>query len=526
MSLSWRRRRKPWPTFLLLLAIAISARSLITIAAATASRPSPIAMATPSTFCVHHQHSTSRIRHAIRPCPERSHKRRDSQPQQESEAKMVINYTCHASNDDECAKVQSLLAKASEIITSVLKFETPVHVNASYLPFCQKLGQCQDSSGTVSTGQAYPSVSYLMQEENSIRMYPQALLKQYTNLSAQVDWYEYDMNAQFNSEIDWYFEDDANSIDKDKTDLLLTIIHELIHGLGFVSAWSDDTHERFSIYDPEMKKFLTPMPLDPPNELPDVSAAVNSESGVQPFWGFVDFPLDKFFYAHNKVHLAGVTKLLNQWGDGNVMFATILDMVNAWVGDTNFREQAEKLYRSATTRGDITIVIDDEQVMVMETSLAPFQDGSSLTHADESAYASTADYLMCYSAMRGVSLADLSKIHKLGPIGPSLVRIMAAMGYHIQSSYNNGSIPQTVQSNITFWVPPIDLVGTSTNPSPAVSVNANGPAHIPSASATPSSSSSLLSACCTELPLLLCLFSTFVFFSVSNSHSSLAPLIP
>ena len=56
------------------------------------------------------------------------------------------------------------------------------------------------------SGQAYPAVSYLMQEGNTTRMYPQALLKQYHDLAEGVDWYEYDMNAYFNSEITWYYE--------------------------------------------------------------------------------------------------------------------------------------------------------------------------------------------------------------------------------------------------------------------------------------------------------------------------------
>ena len=63
-------------------------------------------------------------------------------------------------------------------------------------------------------GQAYPAVSYLMQKQSSpnnnganiTSMYPQALLKQYDNLPKQPNWTAYDMNAQFNSQIDWYFE--------------------------------------------------------------------------------------------------------------------------------------------------------------------------------------------------------------------------------------------------------------------------------------------------------------------------------
>ncbi|KAI8140835.1 hypothetical protein BJV82DRAFT_542310 [Fennellomyces sp. T-0311] len=458
MYLSWRRQT--WPTLLLLLVFAIGGRS--------------------SPLCVEHHHShAAPIRHAIRTCPERSVERRAA-PASEM---LVIDFACIGSSDADCNKVASLLAKAGGYITSVLAFKTPVHVNASYLSFCKDLGQCTKRDGTIGTGQAYPAVSYLMQEGEATRMYPQALLKQYKNLPSDVDWYSYDMNAQFNSEIKWYFEDDSKPIAKDETDLLNTIIHELIHGLGFVSAWSDDTYERFSRYDPRAKKFLTPMPLNPPNELPEVSESMESDSGVQPFWGFVEFPFDKYLHVNN-VPLTDVTAALNKWGDGNVMFATIVDMVNAWDDDQVFRKRAEDVYRAATQRGGITLVIDNEAVLMMESSLDPFQDGSSLAHVDRTAYVNTDEFLMIYNAQRGVSLSDMMHVYKLGPLGPSLVQVMASMGYDIQPSYNATAI--TIQPNLTFWEPPMDLVGTASNPTPVVSVNADGPAHIPTES--PSSS--------------------------------------
>lgn len=41
--------------------------------------------------------------------------------------------------------------------------------------------------------------------DNMTRMYPQAMLKQFDNLPAEPQWSEYDIKAQFNSEVDWYF---------------------------------------------------------------------------------------------------------------------------------------------------------------------------------------------------------------------------------------------------------------------------------------------------------------------------------
>lgn len=64
-----------------------------------------------------------------------------------------------------------------------------------------------DVGGAV--GQAYPTVSYLMTDptDNVTRMYPQAILKQYIHqLPGQPEWTTYDISAQFNSDVQWYFE--------------------------------------------------------------------------------------------------------------------------------------------------------------------------------------------------------------------------------------------------------------------------------------------------------------------------------
>lgn len=42
--------------------------------------------------------------------------------------------------------------------------------------------------------------------DNMTRMYPQALLKQYRNLKERPQWAPFDINAKFNSDINWYFD--------------------------------------------------------------------------------------------------------------------------------------------------------------------------------------------------------------------------------------------------------------------------------------------------------------------------------
>jgi hypothetical protein len=120
--------------------------------------------------------------------------------------KLTFDLICTA-NDDVCANVKATVSMAAEIISTVFQFEMPLIINASYFSFCQKYGDCHPDSKMASIGQAYPSISYIMvdQTDNMTRMYPQPLLKQYTKLRVKPNWLYYDINAQFNNEIHWYF---------------------------------------------------------------------------------------------------------------------------------------------------------------------------------------------------------------------------------------------------------------------------------------------------------------------------------
>lgn len=119
---------------------------------------------------------------------------------------LTFDLKCSA-NNDICAGVKATLTKATEIISSVFQFESAIHMNASFVSFCQAYDDCHYDDKMVSIGQAYPTISYIMIDntDNMTRLYPQALLKQYTNLTVKPNWTQYDIEAQFNSEVNWYF---------------------------------------------------------------------------------------------------------------------------------------------------------------------------------------------------------------------------------------------------------------------------------------------------------------------------------
>lgn len=119
---------------------------------------------------------------------------------------LTFDLTCKASAS-ECQGVSATLSKATDIISDIFQFETPLAINASYVSFCQEYQDCHHDTKYASIGQAYPSISYVMTDntDKMTRLYPQPLLKQYTNMSVKPSWTQYDIEAQFNNEINWYF---------------------------------------------------------------------------------------------------------------------------------------------------------------------------------------------------------------------------------------------------------------------------------------------------------------------------------
>ncbi|KAI8099997.1 uncharacterized protein BX664DRAFT_355361 [Halteromyces radiatus] len=406
-----------------------------------------------------------------------------------------VYYELHCSDTDIiCDHVNNTVNAATEIISSIIQLETPLYVNISYFSFCDLYEECTINNDEVSIGQAYPSVSYLMTDgsDNMTRMYPQATLKQFTHLKPKPQWLEFDIIAEFNGDNNWYFVDDSSAISSDQSDLLRTILHELVHGLGFISSWSDDLYQRFQPYVDGLIPFLTPMLLTPPKQLESIMQNENTDEGNQPFWGFVELPMDKYLKYHS-VPLSTITNILNNWGNANILYNSIYDMVNAWV-DSNLSVYAQSVYYGSITIQDILLVFpNSNNTVTMETSLVPFTDGSTLSHVDYSSYHNSADYLMTYTTKPGVSIASMNQAFSTGPLGPNLLQSLSSLGYRIHSQ----SSSSTIRPPLTYWNPPSGLVGTTDNPSASASIVPSGPARPPpssSSSTAPSHSSSTASS--------------------------------
>lgn len=286
------------------------------------------------------------------------------------------------------------------------------------------------------------------------------------------------------------------------------MLHELIHGLGFFSSWSDDLYQKFQPYVDDLPPFLTPLLLNPPGQLKKLESNQETEKGNQPFWGFVEYPFDKFL-QYQSIHLSTITNLLANWEDANVLFNTIYDMINCWV-DNDLNLYAQSVYQGSTTAKDITFSLphQNDSLFTMETSLTPFSPGSSLSHVDFINYHNGPDYLMTYLSKPGISVRELiRKFNSPNPLSPKLLHVLAALGYRIHPSTNIKNQYKTLRPNIIFWEPPCDLVGTKANPSASPIIVPNGPARTPSkvsnTTSISSSSASLSSSSCYFILLII-----------------------
>ncbi|CAO3686227.1 unnamed protein product [Umbelopsis ramanniana] len=298
--------------------------------------------------------------------------------------------------------------------------------------------------------------------DNMTRMYPQALLKQFRHLGEVPNWASFDINAKFDSDIDWYFEG-TGAIANQQQDFLRIVVHEYIHGLGFLNSWNNYLWNTFQQVDPNCTQFLTPMPISPPNQLQSVYDQAQDADGPQPFWGFVEYPLDKLVKVNDtNTWLSESTTQLNGWGNSNVMFASLPDMYHSWQ-ISDYSNTAHQIYNLSIQARSLTISNQNFGDIWLETSLNPFVVGSSLSHFDNTAYDSTIDYLMVYQADPGLNIQQYVTARGGGPLGPKLLLVLQKLGYDLVNAANS------TQPKLVPWQQPKNMVGTTDNPSPSVS---------------------------------------------------------
>ncbi|RIA82639.1 hypothetical protein C1645_809537 [Glomus cerebriforme] len=339
----------------------------------------------------------------------------------------IISFSCSVENENPelCQKVKSAFDMAGQIITSEIKLTTPLVVNATFIDFCKTIGICR--SGTrLTLGGAGPARLSLEQDQ---RIYPQPLLKQLVNEN-HTEFSQFDINAQFNSEEDYWFEGDG-PIKPNQSDFLFVILHELIHGLGFASGWGDYS-EILGI-----QNIITPMPL----------FLTETDTGQVIFAGFRELIFDKFMVIlPDGTRVSDINAELNKFSGVGTRYASMNDFLSYFISTFPSSPQysiAQRMMNISTTPKSLGILslnkTDVKDAFILETSLIPFLPKSSISHCDYATYTKSSDFLMRYLQDPGVSLKKSIRLggnYAGGPIGPKLAETLTLMGYQNQSLPN------------------------------------------------------------------------------------------
>lgn len=365
----------------------------------------------------------------------------------------VVTFSCGVSDTVLCNKVKTAFQTAGEIISSTLTLNTPINVNATFTDFCVQSGDCTTKTGFVTLGGASPARTIILQDDDgAARLYPQALVKQF-QFPKHPQFSQFDILAMFNSVGSKYWFQGDPEITPDQQDFLYVVLHEMIHGLGFSSNWVND--------------FSDGMTPDPTLNGVDANSPVS-------FLGFFESAFDKYMINIPKgSRISQLTDQLNKFSGSSISLNSGLqfknqdDFVSKFTSSPNYK-LAQSMLTLSTTPNSLGFLPHDtskaDDAIVLETSLTPFQPGSSVSHVDYKTYNNTSDFLMKFLADRGVDLNTLitirsdSKTNKNDlrlAIGPKLTTLLETLGY-------------TTSSHTNPYKPSVDIVSNSLNSSESI----------------------------------------------------------
>ncbi|CAG8589230.1 6856_t:CDS:1 [Funneliformis mosseae] len=328
-----------------------------------------------------------------------------------------VTLDCQIYDQKTCNKVENTFKLAGEIINYALVLNTPIIVDAVFFPM---------GSSNVLGGAIASRLFSITDEDNTERLYPQALVKQ-LRLPISVQYASSDIKARFNSLKDWYFPDDEGPIRPDQNDILNTVLHELIHGLGFFSSWKNYIDAELQI----PTSGLTP--------LISYNSNITTDLPIGPFefMGFYETIFDKFIIINNdgkQDKLSTLANELNQFSGRNKQF-NLSSFNNEFQNSPQF-EAAKKVLSLSTVKNSLIFMAKGTKKtkdgFVLETSLETYAAGSSIVHVDFNKYSHDSDFLMIYNSVAGVTMNEL--IIKSGnrtgsAIGPKLLGALSSIGY-------------------------------------------------------------------------------------------------
>jgi hypothetical protein len=351
-----------------------------------------------------------------------------------------IDFNCKIRNTEICKKAETNFNKAANSIAEVLTiYSGPILINATLISFCELAhpdgSACNaDDPTRRKLGQAYPYSSFPAKAVNpedgdtDAYLYPQALLRQLNIASDYPDFQSYDITAEFNADVNWYFEEgEDDRIDDDQHDFIYVATHELIHGLGFISSWRTLLDLQF--------EYLTPR------------AKVGIARGEDIVMGWYQMQIFDKYIQLNKTgsYLKDMGKKIMSYGNNGEMVKQ-----NQWLEGFHLSESgqvAQEVYDLATSGKNVFSItsLDHDLITYLQTIKSKFVAGTCMGHIDNDEYTNKPDFLLRPYVPKGEDVDDLiekgsfsylseeEKKHKeiwyKTAFGPHLLAILETIGW-------------------------------------------------------------------------------------------------
>ncbi|PKY43779.1 hypothetical protein RhiirA4_541363 [Rhizophagus irregularis] len=360
------------------------------------------------------------------------------QTSSKSDNMITVDFQCLIDDKQLCKKVEQVFITAGKFITATLNLKSIISVNAQFLDFCKTYGKCDKD--VIILGAAGPArmIPYQDPKENKIRFYPQALYKQMNFPIEHPEFGPNEIMATFNSNTSYWFEGDPLPMLEKQSDMLYVVIHEMIHGLGFTTSWDD----YFGI------KALTPAIGG--TTKPPAPGEITSQSDELQSSQFFELISDKFLVLLPSGKLvSSIADEINKFQFKIETLSSTDGIASAFSASPQF-PVAKNMYNTAMTHGAmgfLTIPPSDQltreqilnNVIILETSLIPYQHGSSVAHTDFDTYVNSSDFLMLFTypktATLGQIMSAVGSTNTTGPIGPKLRLLLGSLGYEVKKEY-------------------------------------------------------------------------------------------
>ncbi|KAI9281777.1 hypothetical protein BC943DRAFT_329561 [Umbelopsis sp. AD052] len=413
-----------------------------------------------------------------------------------------------------CQKVGNALGAAAYKLAQVVRLKSKLTIEVSYYSFCDNT--CSNST----LGWGAPTSQFTLPNVGGVDpnyLYPQSLAKQLAPYNT-TNWSAEDISIELNhdaymsiidldaaQENGWngtgvpagghfWFQGDSD-IRYNQVDMEYVILHELLHGMGFISSWGAFFYADSSPYhvlvedmfQPQQLQLLTPTP----NAYTDTSTGATFIYGFQPTMIFDKFlvafdpangdqepnsladlvaDLQQFCARNNDAFIINFVRQFNA-ADISAKARYLWDIANTnktlffnFPKLTNFNQIYSHHSYLKAHYANLTMFTSGSITNATEMTLTNFRPGVSISHVDDM-YEETPDFLLRTTPILGSTLdqiiesvyADIPAINYTeqinsttkvnvtykSAIGPGILHVLDTMGYSTVLSNNNYSITAT-----------------------------------------------------------------------------------